>query len=256
MTIGIPKAFYYYRYGELWRTFFRTLGCEVILSPDTNKQFLTEGSKYSIDEGCLSMKIYLGHVKWLLSRCDYVFVPRIANFGWVDTGVKKICCPRFEALHDVVRNTFRAQADQILGCQIDYIDVNKSLGVHTEEHAFLELGRALGASRSETVRAYRRAKAADKQVRAAAAQHQETLLAGSGTKNSAGRPWLRAPRSSCGRTGPTDAPVPGRKNDLFRCAGPRRLPEEQAIASVPQCPGRSTGKFSAQCNCAAAAWTV
>ena len=111
MTIGIPKAFYYYRYGELWRTFFRTLGCEVILSPDTNKQFLTEGSKYSIDEGCLSMKIYLGHVKWLLSRCDYVFVPRIANFGWVDTGVKKICCPRFEALHDVVRNTFRAQAD-------------------------------------------------------------------------------------------------------------------------------------------------
>ena len=182
MTIGIPKAFYYYRYGELWRTFFRTLGCEVILSPDTNKQFLTEGSKYSIDEGCLSMKIYLGHVKWLLSRCDYVFVPRIANFGWVDTGVKKICCPRFEALHDVVRNTFRAQADQILGCQIDYIDVNKSLGVHTEEHAFLELGRALGASRSETVRAYRRAKAADKQVRAAAAQHQETLLAGNGTR--------------------------------------------------------------------------
>ena len=89
MTIGIPKAFYYYRYGELWRTFFRTLGCEVILSPDTNKQFLTEGSKYSIDEGCWSMKIYLGHVKWLLSRCDYVFVPRIANFGWVDTGVKK-----------------------------------------------------------------------------------------------------------------------------------------------------------------------
>ena len=82
MTIGIPKAFYYYRYGELWRTFFRTLGCEVILSPDTNKQFLTEGSKYSIDEGCLSMKIYLGRKKDLLSpirgtaRCSTQHVPR------------------------------------------------------------------------------------------------------------------------------------------------------------------------------------
>ena len=68
------------------------------------------------------MKIYLGHVKWLWSRCDYVFVPLHRQFWLVDTGVKKICCPRFEALHDVVRNTFRAQADQILGCQIDYIE--------------------------------------------------------------------------------------------------------------------------------------
>ena len=81
MKIGIPKALYYYRYGALWAAFFRALGCEVVLSPDTNKDFLTQGSKLSIDEGCLSLKIYLGHVQWLLDRCDLVFVPRVANFG-------------------------------------------------------------------------------------------------------------------------------------------------------------------------------
>ena len=256
MTIGIPKAFYYYRYGELWRTFFRTLGCEVILSPDTNKQFLTEGSKYSIDEGCLSMKIYLGHVKWLLSRCDYVFVPPHRQFWLGGHRRKKICCPRFEALHDVVRNTFRAQADQILGCQIDYIDVNKSLGVHTEEHAFLELGRALGASRSGNG-----ARLPPRQGCRQAGSRRGRTAPGDAAcrqryKNSAGRPWLRAPRSFCGRTGPTDAPVPGRKNDLFRCAGPRRLPESRRSPQSHSALGRSTGKFSAQCNCAAAAWTV
>lgn len=104
----------------------------------------------------------------------------------------------------MVRNTFRTQADRILGGQIDYIDVNKSLGVHTEEHAFLELGHALGASRAETVRAYRRAKAADERVRAAAERHQETLLASSGTKILlAGHgyvlhdPFVGAPASIC-----------------------------------------------------------
>lgn len=182
MKIGIPKAFYYYRYGTLWCAFFRALGCEVILSPDTNKEFLTQGSKLSIDEGCLSLKIYLGHVQWLMDRCDLVFVPRIANFGWIDTGIKKICCPRFEALHDVVRNTFREQENRILGCQIDYIDVNKSIGTHTEESAFLELGRALGKSRAETVTAYRRAKAVDAKRQTERAAAQQALLDSEGTK--------------------------------------------------------------------------
>lgn len=182
MKIGIPKALYYYRYGTFWCAFFRALGCEVVLSPDTNKEFLTTGSKLSIDEGCLSLKIYLGHVQWLLDRCDLVFVPRIANFGWCDTGIKKICCPRFEALHDVVRNTFRDRADQILGCQIDYIDVNKSIGTHTEESAFLSLGKALGQSRAKTVRAYHAARAADEKRRAQRAADQEALLRGSGTR--------------------------------------------------------------------------
>ena len=182
MKIGIPKALYYYRYGDLWCEFFRTLGCEVVVSPDTNKEFLTEGSKRSIDEGCLSLKIYLGHVQWLLKRCDWIFVPRIANFGWVNTGIKKICCPRFEALHDLVRNTFREDASRILGCQIDYIDVNHSTGVHTEESAFLELGKTLGKSRGETVRAFRHARAADLARRAERAQAQQAILNGPGTK--------------------------------------------------------------------------
>ena len=182
MRIGIPKSLYYYRYGHLWCAFFRALDCEVVLSPDTNKEFLTRGSKLSIDESCLSLKIYLGHVQWLLERCDRIFVPRIANFGWTETGIKQICCPRFEALHDVVRNTFRADADRILGCQIDYIDVNKSLGEHTEERAFLALGKALGKSRRETVAAFRRAKAADAARQRERADQQEHILAGDGMK--------------------------------------------------------------------------
>ena len=48
ITIGIPKALLYYKYGELWTSFFEELGCEIIISPNTNKEILDNGIKFSI----------------------------------------------------------------------------------------------------------------------------------------------------------------------------------------------------------------
>lgn len=81
ICIGIPRAMLYYRYGKMWETFFNALDCEVIVSPETDKKILEEGSLYSVDETCLSSKIFLGHVKWLIGKCDRIFIPRISNFG-------------------------------------------------------------------------------------------------------------------------------------------------------------------------------
>ena len=75
MKIGIPRAFLYYRYKELWETFFRELGIEFILSPETQNDLVRAGSMHAIDEACLSSKIYLGHVAWLLDKCDYLLIP-------------------------------------------------------------------------------------------------------------------------------------------------------------------------------------
>ena len=58
ITIGIPKAFLYYRYKVLWKTFFNNLDCQIILSEDTTKETIKLGKSYSIDESCLSSKIY------------------------------------------------------------------------------------------------------------------------------------------------------------------------------------------------------
>lgn len=76
MTIGIPRAMLYYRYKTLWETFFRQLGCDVIISGQTNKKILNDGIKYSIDESCLPSKIFMGHVYSLIGKCDYILVPR------------------------------------------------------------------------------------------------------------------------------------------------------------------------------------
>lgn len=100
-TIGIPKAFLYYRYHVLWKNFFTNLGYKIITSNDTTKETIELGKIYSIDESCLSSKIYMGHVASLKNKCDYILIPRIENYG---KGEK--VCVKFNATFDLVKNLF------------------------------------------------------------------------------------------------------------------------------------------------------
>lgn len=102
ITIGLPKAFLYYRYHILWTTFFKNIGCKVIVSDETTKETIEIGKSYSIDESCLSSKIYLGHVASLKDKCDYIFVPRIENY----VKGEKVCV-KFNATYDIVKNIFK-----------------------------------------------------------------------------------------------------------------------------------------------------
>jgi len=102
VTIGIPRALLYYKYHTLWENFFRNLGCNIIVSDNTNKQILAKGSQLSIDESCLSLKIFVGHVDCLLNKkVDYIFIPRFVSLRRGET-----LCVKFMALNDIVRNTF------------------------------------------------------------------------------------------------------------------------------------------------------
>jgi len=101
ITIGIPKSFLYYRHNVLWTTYLEKLHCNIIYSKDTTKQTIDLGKTYSVDESCLSSKIYLGHVAELQNKCDYILVPRISNYG-----KKEKVCVKFNALYDIVKNIF------------------------------------------------------------------------------------------------------------------------------------------------------
>ena len=59
------------------------------------------GIKYSTDEMCLSLKIFLGHVSYLKDKCDYVLIPRIDNYG-----IDNQTCTNFLSLYDIIKNLF------------------------------------------------------------------------------------------------------------------------------------------------------
>lgn len=100
-TIGLPRALLYHKYHLFWEEFFRRLGCEVVVSPETNREIMARGVAAAVDESCLSVKIFLGHVDYLKDRVDYLFIPRLVS---LHRGER--LCVKFLALYDIVKNTF------------------------------------------------------------------------------------------------------------------------------------------------------
>lgn len=164
MKIGIPRAFLYYRYGDLWKTFLEELEVDYIVSPETTKDMVQQGMHYAIDEACLSSKVYLGHVSWLLDRCDAILIPRITHVG--NDG---IVCTKFMAMYDIVASTFRDRKVNLLYYNVDDQDDG-------EMGAFLKMGKFLGRKKARVAYAYLVAKQAERAMLLQHVKEQQTLL--------------------------------------------------------------------------------
>ncbi|MCD7715439.1 MAG: acyl-CoA dehydratase activase-related protein [Lachnospiraceae bacterium] len=171
LTIGLPRALLYDRYQVLWKTFFGQLGAEVRVSPPTTLETLNIGSARAIDEMCLSVKLYLGHVEALIGKCDYILVPRISNFG-----IRRYMCTTFEGMYDICRNLFRKSGQKFLSYNID---VTHGLD---EETAFIAMAGEIGFSRKNAVKAYKAAKKAESDDWKRRVKQQEALYKNDGLK--------------------------------------------------------------------------
>lgn len=100
MKVGFPKGFLYFKYYPFFKNFFNELGAEIITSEDTNKKILDEGVKYCVDEACLPIKIFHGHVASLRNKCDVMLIPRIMQIR-----KREYICPKFCGLPEMILNT-------------------------------------------------------------------------------------------------------------------------------------------------------
>ncbi|BAH06524.1 acyl-CoA dehydratase activase-related protein [Clostridium kluyveri] len=99
MKIGLPKGLLYCKYHIFAETFFKELGAEIITSPDTNRYILDMGVKYCVDEACLPIKIFHGHVASIKDKCDIILIPRIMQLN-----KDEFICPKFCGLPEMVLN--------------------------------------------------------------------------------------------------------------------------------------------------------
>lgn len=91
MKIGIPRGLLYYNYFTLWKTFYEDLGFKTVLSPETNKSILDLGVKTCVDEACLPVKVFHGHVEYLKDKVDFLFIPRYTSLSYGEFTCPKIC---------------------------------------------------------------------------------------------------------------------------------------------------------------------
>jgi predicted nucleotide-binding protein (sugar kinase/HSP70/actin superfamily) len=98
VKVGIPRALSYYTFYPLWRVFLEKLGAEVIVSKPTNLKILDDGIKETVNDACIPIKVFHGHVFDLAGKVDYIFIPRM-----VSADGKSTFCPKFLGLPDMVR---------------------------------------------------------------------------------------------------------------------------------------------------------
>lgn len=151
MKIGIPRSLFYYYFDDLWINFFKYLDIEIVISPKTNKEIMDLGLKYSIDEMCLSLKNYIGHVMYLKDKCDYILIPRIDNYGLFNQ-----TCTNFIAIYDIINNLDN----------LNILNYNINLrNKETELKGLINIGKELGIDKKKIKAAYIYAKVKSSKIK-------------------------------------------------------------------------------------------
>jgi len=157
-VVGIPRALTFYKHAAQWVTFFKELGARVVVSPGTSREILEGGIALAVDESCLPVKIFLGHVEQLIrQQVDYIFVCRQQDFS-----ASEVLCTKLWGLPDVCRNTFR------LPSHTSWLELNISPSVDgiTAWQAWRTTGRKLCRNPLTIRSAYRKALLVQRQYEA------------------------------------------------------------------------------------------
>ncbi|MCL6628065.1 MAG: acyl-CoA dehydratase activase [Armatimonadetes bacterium] len=150
--VGIPRALLFYELYPFWQAFLKELGCEVVISDPTTKKIIHNGAERSVAETCFPMKVALGHTLNLLEKeIDYVFLPSVINLPLPDKRMTdSFVCPYVQSLCYTIKSAIDFNS---AGVKVLQPVVYLQLGRKHKISALESVGRALGRSRNEVVRA-------------------------------------------------------------------------------------------------------
>ncbi|MGK5092114.1 acyl-CoA dehydratase activase [Deltaproteobacteria bacterium TL4] len=91
ITIGIPAGLYLFEDLPFWRNFFDLLSIKTITS-ENYKHVVKEGKSIAGAEFCAPMMAMYGHVKFLLDKADYIFLPYYLENKEKEKGIRRQYC--------------------------------------------------------------------------------------------------------------------------------------------------------------------
>lgn len=147
MVVGLPKGLMYWKYGSSLELFLKELGIEYIVSPDTSREILDRGVNSCVDDACLPIKVFHGHVHWLKDRCDLIVTPRIMK-----TGKGEYICPKFCGIIEMLKNSIEG-LPRLTEAPLNMITKADRL------QWFMNLGNMLSCDKKSIIKAYEKAEA-------------------------------------------------------------------------------------------------
>ncbi|MFP4646798.1 MAG: acyl-CoA dehydratase activase [Candidatus Acetothermia bacterium] len=168
--IGIPRALGFWDKFPFWSWFFRTLGYEVILSRETDRELIRRSSRNATSETCLPSKVAYGHIRNLLAYAkdgedlDYLFLPALVSNDHPRSDTRtNYNCPLVQGMPYVANGEFDFDQSpyplEVITRAFHFYSPDRLRG------ELKELGAKLGASGKRIEEACRAARKRQQQVR-------------------------------------------------------------------------------------------
>ncbi len=173
-VIGIPRAMYFYDRFPFWRAYLESIGCEVVLSPATDRYMAARGIELSVADPCFPVQIAHGHVQALLEgkpgapKMDFVLLPNVMDLESPPSTTASYLCPWNQTLPFVVRSApeLAADSDRILAPTVRFRSGPRRVARQMAE-AFAPLGVSRRRSDRALEAAWRAQAAFDARLREA-----------------------------------------------------------------------------------------
>ena len=113
-TVGMQRALYTFQTSVLWAHFFDRLGFRLVLTPNTNSQISSDGIEAMAAETCYPVKVSHGHVKALMDKTRYLFIPSIVTMPTPQKEETGFYCPLLQSNQYMVRMALDLDRSAIL----------------------------------------------------------------------------------------------------------------------------------------------
>jgi len=144
-TVGMQRALYGHQTAIMWAHFFDRLGFRLVLSPPTNTVISRSGIESVAAETCYPVKISHGHIKELLGKTKYLFIPSMINMTTAEQSEVGTYCPMVQTNSYTARMALDIDRSVILNPVIHGKYDPDTLAVEIAE----QIGAKLDATRSE-----------------------------------------------------------------------------------------------------------
>jgi predicted CoA-substrate-specific enzyme activase len=142
-TVGIPLALHSLEWGIFWSHLFAQLGFTVVLSPRTNNRLILAGVESMTAETCFPVKVFHGHVQYLLDRAQYLFLPNVIDMPTPQVKETGFFCPLVESSQYMVRAALNIPDQRLIRPTLYLKDGPEHLGesFHKSLPEAMRLGR-------------------------------------------------------------------------------------------------------------------
>jgi len=148
-TIGMQRSLYTPQTGVLWAHFFDRLGYRLVLTPPTNTHISSTGIEAMTVETCYPIKVSHGHVKELMGKTRYLFLPAIITVPTPEESETGFYCPLIQANQYMLRMALGIDRNTILNPVVHLKYDPATLSIELGE----QLSKKLRVSRSQIKRA-------------------------------------------------------------------------------------------------------